>query len=578
MKRERVAEKKNTEFDERFLRDELREWEPFTLLIFGASGHLAGRKLIPALFHLFLKGRLPGVFDVVGISRTKMTDEEWRDSIENFISFDDLKNDGEEEYLRKQWEIFSERLIYFPGDGADMEVQKHLENFLTFLENGKTRRRIFYFATAPDLYLPILDALKPGVTRLRDARKETCSEKDGGRFEMEEQDVWAKRMISGGTCRIVVEKPFGRDLDSAKRLNKALRKVFYEEEIFRIDHYLGKETALNLLVLRFANSIFEPIWNRNFVREVQITASEEELVGRRAAYFNRAGILRDMFQNHLLQLLALTAMEPPVQMEGESLRDEKVKVLRSIRPFRSELEVEENTLRGQYLQPPFALDDEFEFLEPSVPTFALLELNVDNWRWRGVPFFLRAGKGMNCRTTQILLKFHKPPCSLFPGMEDIEANMLLIQLQPAEGIRLYFQTKVPDGGMATTQGTMTFAFDNKFQIPLPDAYENLLSDVFRGDTGLFIRDDEVEAAWQIMDPIQKTWDGEFQDVPKPYPAGSWGPLEADRWIEKKGSRWFNFCPILGSCKNARSRNWKEEFDSIRDNEREMKTAAELQTV
>lgn len=582
MKNEGPVKMEEIEFDENFLREELREWEPFTLLIFGASGNLTGRKLIPAMFRLFLKGRLPGTFNIVGVSRTKMADEEWAASLEDLIPFETLKKGYSRNSLQKQWENFAEHLVYFPGDATQTEVVKRLESFLIFLENGNCQRRIFYLATAPDIYLPILEAIKPGVENLRKKWRERIEqEREKRKSENERIQTSGKKMIGNVPCRIVVEKPFGRNLESAKFLNQTLRKIFNEEEIFRIDHYLGKETAQNLLVLRFANSIFEPIWNRNFIREVQITASEEALVGRRAAYFNRAGILRDMFQNHLLQLLALTAMEPPVQMDAESLRNEKVKVLYSIRPFRSGAEAAQNSLRGQYLQPPFALDEEIECLEPAVPTFAALELNVENWRWRGVPFFLRAGKGMNCRTTQILLRFHEPPCLLFPGVKDIEANMLLIQIQPAEGIQLYFQTKVPDCEMSMTQGTMNFTFDKNFQIPLPDAYERLLLDIFRGDPGLFIRDDEVEAAWRIIDPVQKAWDEEFQELPKPYPIGSWGPFEAEHWIERRGSRWFNLCPVLNFRKDSASAKWnfnEDRDDELRPNDKREIMPAEFQMI
>lgn len=501
----------------------------FTLVIFGASGNLTRRKLIPALFQLFQKERLPRNFSIVGVARTQMTDEEWAQSLENHVPW--YESDAR---FTEKWTEFAQHLVYFPGDGTRLEVTRRLESFLGFLENEEPTTRIFYLATAPNLYQPILGAITNGVTKLAEV---------------------------GIPYRIVVEKPFGSDLESAVRLNAALHGIFREDQIFRIDHYLGKETARNLLVMRFANSIFEPIWNRHFIQDVQITANEQTLVGRRAAYFNQSGILRDMFQNHLLQLLTLTAMEPPARMDSESIRDEKVKVLHSIRPFASPYEVETHTLRGQYLQPPFVLGEEEESLEPSTPTFAAVSFHVENWRWKGVPFFVRSGKGMSCRTTQIILRFRQPPQLLFPGNEACKPDVLLIQLQPAEGIQLYFQTKVPDTKMEISQAAMQFRFAQSFG-PMPDAYERLLMDVIRADSGLFIRSDEVEAAWKIIDPIQRAWDGPLHEVPLAYPIGSWGPKGAEHWIERQGSSWFNLCPVLHEGrKEEKSGKVTEEMES-----------------
>ncbi|MDO4630064.1 MAG: glucose-6-phosphate dehydrogenase, partial [Planctomycetia bacterium] len=460
----------------------------------------------------FRKGRLPEEFNIVGVSRTAMSDEEWACSLENYVPWDDSS-----ESFTKKWLEFTSHLVYFPGDATEKEVVLRLKSFLKFIENDVPCKRVYYLATSPDIYIGILNSLE-------------CETE--------------KKLKEKYPVRIVIEKPFGSDLESAKILNKKLHVLFQEKDIFRIDHYLGKETAQNLLVLRFANSIFEPIWNRYFIQEIQITASEEALIGKRSGYYNRAGILRDMFQNHLLQLLTLVAMEPPVKLDSENIRNEKVKILNSILPFKTPEDVEKRTIRGAYIQlPPVLGEEEENRLEPTTPTFAAVEFRVENWRWKDVPFYVRSGKGMSCGTTQILLRFRQPPHLLFPESE-CEPDALLIQLQPAEGIQLYFQTKVPETAMEISQASMNFTFAEAFQSALPSAYERLLLDIFTGDSGLFIRSDEMEAAWRIIDPIQEAWDGDLWRIPYSYPIGSWGPTESENWLEKRGSRWFNVCPVM----------------------------------
>jgi len=505
---------------------------PFTLVIFGASGNLTKRKLVPALAQLFAKGQLPQNFRIAGVARKPMSNEEWFASLKdpegpadwpaNWPSNWETRSETQTE-KGNIWRNFAHHMTYISADGTSTEEMDRLGSQLDSMESCETPTRIFYLATSPELYQPILRALTPEVHRLRK---------------------------KGVDCRIVVEKPFGVDLETAKELNAALRNVFPENRIYRIDHYLGKETARNLLVLRFANSIFEPLWNRQFIDHVQITASEDALVGHRAAYFNRAGILRDMFQNHLLQLLALTAMEAPASLDAESIRNEKVKVLQAIRPFQTPEEVRARTIRGQYIpDTAYGNDETGDALAPATPTFAAMELHIENWRWSGVPFYLRSGKGMGCRTTQILMRFRKPPHLLFPKTESCAPNSLLIQLQPAEGIQLGFVTKVPDTEKEIAHAAMSFTFARHYRDAFPEAYERLLLDVILGDLSLFIRGDETEIAWKIMDPIQNAWDthlsgGDPPEFPEKYEIGSWGPEGSDTWMESRGQQWFNVCPVL----------------------------------
>ena len=343
-----------------------------------------------------------------------------------------------------------------------------------------------------------------------------------------------------GPRRIVVEKPFGTDLASAQQLNRQIHEVFAENQVYRIDHYLGKETVQNVLVLRFANTIFEPVWNRNYIDHVQITAAEALTVGHRAGYYDTAGVLRDMFQNHLLQLLTLTAMETPVRFEAEAVRDEKVKVLRAVRPLRLE-DVATDTMRGQYRG---YRDEPGVRPDSQTATFAAVKLHVDNWRWQGVPFYLRSGKAMSCRTTQIVIQFRQPPYMLFEGgpRDHRESNRLVIQIQPAEGIQLHFHTKVPDAGMQLRMTDLNFRFREKFTGPMPEAYQRLLLDVIHGDASLFARADEVEAAWRIVDPIQAAWDEQAQPPLLLYEPGEWGPAASTEWMARQERAVVRFLP------------------------------------
>jgi glucose-6-phosphate 1-dehydrogenase len=341
-----------------------------------------------------------------------------------------------------------------------------------------------------------------------------------------------------GWRRVVIEKPFGHDLPSARELNQIVHGVFAERQVYRIDHYLGKETVQNILVFRFANTIFEPVWNRNFIDHVQITVAESVPVGSRGGYYDQAGVLRDMFQNHILQVMSIVAMEPPSRFEADALRDEKVKVFQSIRKMPAE-SVHEYTVRGQYIgyhdEPDVAKDS-------STPTFAAVRLDIDNWRWRGVPFYLRSGKSMARRITQVVIQFLCPPHVMFdvPKGETLECNRLIIEVQPNEGIRFLFQTKVPDQGMRMKTSDLAFYYHDSFKTqPIPEAYERLLLDAINGDAALFTRSDEIELCWGLVDPILEGWAKEGTHKVPQYAPGSWGPNAADRFMERDGRKWVN---------------------------------------
>jgi len=482
---------------------------PHTIVIFGASGDLTARKLVPALYELHRKRRLPEKTRIVGFSRTRWTHEAWRDELAA-----STQRHLAGAFDRSVWDEFAGSLFYHPGDVGRGDDFPALMNVLDALEGPPGATRVYYLATAPPFYEPAVKNL--GLAGL--AREGELPR------------------------RIVVEKPFGSDLATARRLNAALHEVFLERQIYRIDHYLGKETVQNVLVFRFANTIFEPIWNRNYVGHVEITAAEAGSVGHRGAYYDSAGVLRDMFQNHLLQLLSLSAMEAPARFEADAVRDEKVKVLRALRPMRPE-DVARDTLRAQY-----AGYREAPGVDPtsSTDTFAAVKLQVDNWRWQGVPFFLRSGKAMSCTTTQIIIQFRQPPLMLFDAgpRSAHEANRLVIQIQPAEGIQIHFQSKVPDAGMQLRLVDLNFRFQGKSSTAMPDAYQRLLLDVLQGDASLFARSDEVELAWGIIDPITSAWSQTGQPPLLSYVPGNWGPLESLSWIADHGHAWFDACPVL----------------------------------
>ncbi|MFN3189714.1 MAG: glucose-6-phosphate dehydrogenase [Aureliella sp.] len=477
-----------------------------SMVIFGASGDLTSRKLIPALYKLHVLGRLPTRTKVIGVARSKFTDETWRKQLaESTAKFVGKKFDPE------KWASFAERVHYCPGDINSEEDFETLATRLDELEDGQPAERVYYVATMPQLYGRAAEQL--GKAGLADE--------------------------SAGARRIVIEKPFGTDLATARSLNESIANVFREDQVYRIDHYLGKETVQNIMVLRFGNTIFEPIWNRNYIDHVQITVAEEVIIGRRADYYDKSGIMRDMFQNHLFQLMMITAMEAPVKYEANAVRDEKVKVLQAIRPL-SGADFADCGVRGQY--------DGYRQEEGVAPrseteTFAALRLHIDNWRWKGVPFYLRSGKGLSCRTTQIVIDFRQPPHLLFADHNSApQPNRLVIQIQPAEGIQMYFQSKVPDAEMVMRQSQLDFRFDSSGA--MPDAYQRLLQDALEGDASLFARSDEVELAWQIIDPILAAWRSPAAPPMSTYPLAGWGPTESTEWMQKQGRSWFDVCPVI----------------------------------
>ena len=480
-----------------------------TIVIFGASGDLTSRKLIPALYELYRKKRLPENVRIVGFSRTKYTDDAWRDKLaESTAQFVGKNFDAD------LWRQFASRISYHSGDIATGEDFVSLGNYLANLEGEEAATRVYYLSTAPQLYATAMAHL--GTAGL-------VSEQRGPR-------------------RLVIEKPFGTDLASAQELNRKVHEVFDEQQVYRIDHYLGKETVQNVLVLRFANSIFEPIWNRNYIDHVQITAAESLTVGHRAAYYDSVGVLRDMFQNHLLQLMILTAMEAPSHFEADAIRDEKVKVLRAIRVMKPK-EVFTETIRGQYRK---YRDEPGVPSESETATFGAIKLHIDNWRWQGVPFLLRSGKAMSCQTTQIVIQFRQPPHMMFTGgpQASFESNRLVVQVQPSEGLQLHFQTKVPDAGMKLRLTDLSFNFRDRFTGGMPEAYQRLLLDVMHGDASLFTRSDEVELAWNIIDPIQRGWENPGWPPMALYEAGGWGPPTSVEWMCRQYREWFDACPVL----------------------------------
>jgi glucose-6-phosphate 1-dehydrogenase len=482
-----------------------------TLVIFGASGDLTKRKLLPAVYSLSRGQRLPARFSVIGVARSEMTDEQFRqqfqDSLREFVK---VADPGDE--VTRSLEA---QMYFVSGEMDDPGLYARLAARLNEIGSEGV---LYYLAIPPGVYGPVVEAL--GAAGLAGS-PET------------------------GWRRLIVEKPFGTDLASAQHLNAVLHRHFSEEQVFRIDHYLGKETVQNLMALRFANGMFEPIWNRRYIDQVQITAAETVGVERRASYYEGAGALRDMVQNHLMQLLALVAMEPPTEFSAASVRDRKMDALLAVQPVVGNGDDRPAVVRAQYrdgwvsgAEVPAYRAEPGVAPDSSTETFVALRLHLDSWRWAGVPFYLRTGKRLPKRTTEIAIQFHRPPLQIFKRVSPtpLPSDLLVINVQPDEGISLRFNAKIPSTRMQVAPVMMNFHYGTSFQREVPEAYETLLLDAMLGDPTLFARHDFVEASWALITPINEMWRSDRTPIPT-YESGEWGPREADALIEKEGRRW-----------------------------------------
>jgi len=501
-----------------------RQPSPFAVVIFGGTGDLARRRLIPDLYNLSRKGLLPAAFAVVAFARRPLTDDAFRAQVRQVV-----EESAEIAYDVETWETFAHRISYVQSDYTDLAGYDRLRAVLTDLDGrmGLGGNRLFYLATPPSVYHDIINQL--AASRLGGQGRRTGDR--GGAAE--------------GWARIIIEKPFGSDLQTARDLNWRVGEVFDETQVFRIDHYLGKETVQNLMIFRFGNTIFEPIWTRQYVDHVQITVAEAGGIAGRGGYYEEAGVGRDMLQNHLLQLLTLVAMEPPAAIEADAVRDEKVKILHAVRPFAPE-EVDEAVVRGQYgrgavdgRDVPGYREEERVAPDSAAATFVAARFEIENWRWAGVPFYLRTGKRLPKRVTEIAIQFKVPPLQLFrqAGIDEMAPNVLTLNIQPDEGITLRFAAKVPGQATRIRAVNMDFNYGTSFGVEEPTAYERLLLDAMVGDRTLFARRDEVELSWALMMPILEAWGSTPPaDFPN-YEAGSWGPEAAKALIEGNGRRW-----------------------------------------
>jgi glucose-6-phosphate 1-dehydrogenase len=482
---------------------------PLTLVICGASGDLTSRKLVPSLYRLDRKKRLPAEAKILGVSRSAFSDDAFREKMAKAI-----QEESKADWDPAAWQAFAPRLHYVAADVAKPDGFAPVKTWLEQREGGQPARRLFYLAVGPDLYANI-------VTNLG---QEGLSREEGG--------AWR---------RLIIEKPFGRDLGSARALNQTVRNHFHESQVYRIDHYLGKETVQNILVFRFANTLFEPVWNYNFIDHVQITVSESVALEGRGGYYDKSGVLRDMFQNHLLQLLTLVAMEAPSRFAADPLRNEKVKVLDAM-PIYSPEEAAQNVVFGQYAG---YRKEKGVAPDSRTPTFAAVQFSIDNWRWRGVPFFLRSGKAMARRLSEVVIQFRCPPHLMFPlpPGATLQCNRLSICVQPDEGIHLNFQSKVPDEENTVLRpADMEFHYrDTYADRPIPESYERLLTDAVNGDAALFMRSDEIERAWEIMDPLIAVAERGNGSPCGDYAIGTTDPACADEFLARSSRTWLSMC-------------------------------------
>ena len=490
--------------------------EPCTVVIFGASGDLTARKLIPALYHLYIEGQMPTPFRVIGFARREKTDESFREEMVTALrQFSRTKPVNE-----AKWAEFAKNLSYCQGEFTDPLAYQKLESQLNAFGDARLRNNLlFYLSISPTQFAEVAEHLS-----------------NSGLLKKESENGWQ---------RLVVEKPFGTDLPSAQNLSQELTKFAHEKQLFRIDHYLGKETVQNILMFRFSNAIFERLWNRDAIDNIQITVSEKHPVGSRGGYYEHAGAIRDMVQNHLLQVLALVGMEPPVSLEAEAVRDEKVKLLKSIRILHPS-EVARNVVRGQYTagtvdgqaRPAYRNEPKVA-PDSSVETYVAARFFIDNWRWSGVPFYLRTGKNLPVSASEVRIQFKAAPHVLFAAQcgNSLDHNSLTLRLQPNEGIFMHINGKVPGSSMEIRPVRMHFDYDSEFGAYTPEAYERLLLEAIAGDATLFIRRDEVEAAWSIIDPIREAWSQTPLTEKEFYAAGEWGPAASEDLLGQRGHKW-----------------------------------------